>query len=220
MRINGSILTSVIQTSIPFAMEQLCFNGGAILVSMFIVKLGTKSVAANAVANSTVAVFYAMGLAVSNLAVPVVGQCIGAGDRSMAKNYGKKMIWLGEFSILLSLAVMVPFLKLILGLYQAPADTIGDIYKLLVIITLPMVLFWSTSNVLPNVLRAAGDVKFTSYVSLGVMWIVRVGLSYLVSIKSGAGIVGVWICLGMEWLIRSIIFLLRFHSEKWLKTLF
>ena len=68
------------------------------------------------------------------------------------------MIWLGEFSILLSLAVMVPFLKLILGLYQAPADTIGDIYKLLVIITLPMVLFWSTSNVLPNVLRAAGDV--------------------------------------------------------------
>ena len=40
---------------------------------MFIVKLGTKSVAANAVANSTVAVFYAMGLAVSNLAVPVVG---------------------------------------------------------------------------------------------------------------------------------------------------
>ena len=187
---------------------------------MFIVKLGTKSVAANAVANSTVAVFYAMGLAVSNLAVPVVGQCIGAGDRRMAKNYGKKMIWLGEFSILLSLAVMVPFLKLILGLYQAPADTIGDIYKLLVIITLPMVLFWSTSNVLPNVLRAAGDVKFTSYVSLGVMWIVRVGLSYLVSIKSGAGIVGVWICLGMEWLIRSIIFLLRFHSQKWLKTLF
>ena len=86
MRINGSILTSVIQTSIPFAMEQLCFNGGAILVSMFIVKLGTKSVAANAVANSTVAVFYAMGLAVSNLAVPVVGQCIGAGDRRMAKN--------------------------------------------------------------------------------------------------------------------------------------
>ena len=220
IRLNGSILTSVIQTSIPFAMEQLCFNGGAILVSMFIVKLGTKSVAANAVANSTVAVFYAMGLAVSNLAVPVVGQCIGAGDRRMAKNYGKKMIWLGEFSILLSLAVMVPFLKLILGLYQAPADTIGDIYKLLVIITLPMVLFWSTSNVLPNVLRAAGDVKFTSYVSLGVMWIVRVGLSYLVSIKLGAGIVGVWICLGMEWLIRSIIFLLRFHSEKWLKTLF
>ena len=220
MRINGSILTSVIQTSIPFAMEQLCFNGGAILVSMFIVKLGTKSVAANAVANSTVAVFYAMGLAVSNLAVPVVGQCIGAGDRRMAKNYGKKMIWLGEFSILLSLAVMAPFLKLILGLYRAPADTIGDIYKLLVIITLPMVLFWSTSNVLPNVLRAAGDVKFTSYVSLGVMWIVRVGLSYLVSIKLGAGIVGVWICLGMEWLIRSIIFLLRFHSEKWLKTLF
>lgn len=185
---------------------------------MVIVKLGTKSVAANAVANSTIAVFYAMGLAVSNLTIPVVGQCIGTGDSKMARNYGKKMIWIGEISILLSMAIMAPFIKLILGLYQAPADTIRDIYKLLVIIMLPMVLFWSTSNVLPNVLRAAGDVKFTSYVSLAVMWVVRVGLSCLVSIKLGMGIEGVWLCICMEWLIRSIIFLLRFHSEKWLNA--
>ena len=87
-------------------------------------------------------------------------------------------------------------------------------------ITIVKPLVWIMAFIPGYGLRAAGDVKFTSYVSLGVMWIVRVGLSYLVSIKLGAGIVGVWICLGMEWLIRSIIFLLRFHSEKWLKTLF
>ena len=128
-------------------------------------------------ANSTVAVFLCNGTCSIESRSTCCGTVYwGSIDRKNGKNYGKKMIWLGEFSILLSLAVMVPFLKLILGLYQAPADTIGDIYKLLVIITSPMVLFWSTSNVLPNVLRATGDVKFTSYVSLGVMWIVRVGI--------------------------------------------
>ena len=50
-----------------------------------------------------------------------------------------------------------------------------------------MALLWSTSNVLPNVLRAAGDVNFTSYVSLITMW-----------------------------LIRSVIFIMRFHSDRWL----
>lgn len=216
-QVKWNILKSVVQTSLPFAMEQLCFNGGAILVSMFIVKLGTESVAANAVANSTISVFYAMGLAVSNLTVTVVGQCIGAGDKAMAKSYGRKMVWLGECAILLSLALMLPFLNYILKLYQAPENTLGLIYRLLLLISVPMLLFWSTSNVLPNVLRAAGDVNFASYVSLFTMWVIRVGFSYIVSMRLGAGITGVWICLGVEWLVRSVIFLLRFHSEKWLE---
>ena len=79
-------------------MEQLCFNGGGIIVSMFIVKLGTESVAANAVSNSTLMVFYSMGLAVSNLSVTIIGQCIGAKDKKMARYYGKKMVWLGAVS--------------------------------------------------------------------------------------------------------------------------
>lgn len=51
--VDREILKSVVNTSLPFAMEQLCFNGGGIIVSMFIVKLGTESIAANAVSNST-----------------------------------------------------------------------------------------------------------------------------------------------------------------------
>ena len=209
-------LSMVINTSLPFAMEQLCFNGGGIIVSMFIVKLGTESIAANAVSNSTLMVFYSMGLAVSNLSVTIVGQCIGAKDKKMARDYGKKMIWLGEVSILVSLAALLPFLRIILKLYQAPENTLGQIYMLLAIAFVPMALLWSTSNVLPNVLRAAGDVNFTSYVSLITMWLIRVGCSYAVSMKLGFGIEGVWICMGVEWLIRSVIFMVRFHSDRWL----
>lgn len=215
--VDWEMLRSVIHTSLPFALEQLCFNGGGIIVSMFVVKFGTPSVAANAVSNSTLYVFYAMGQAVVNLCVTVVGQCIGAQDKDMAKRYGKKMVWLGEVLILLALAVLLPFLNPILRLFQAPENTLGQIYILLAIAFVPMALFWSTSNVLPNVLRAAGDVNFASYVSLATMWVFRVGLSYVVSIRIHVGINGVWICMGLEWFVRSIIFLLRFRSGKWLK---
>lgn len=215
-RINGNILKAITYTSLPFAMEQVCFNGGGILVSMYIVRLGTESVAANAVGNSTLMVFYATGAAVSNLAVTVVGQCIGAGDKTMARYYGKKMVWLGEAGILLSLAVMAPFLDFILKLYQAPENTLGQIHILLIAAFIPMAIFWSASNVLPNVLRAAGDVNFSSYVSLLTMWVVRVGLGYLAAMKLGGGILGVWICMGLEWFVRTIIFAARFKSDKWL----
>ena len=140
--LNKNILQSVLHISLPFALEQLCFNGGGILVSMYIVKLGTESVAANAVSNSAITVFYSMGVSVSNLAVTVVGQCIGAGDKAMAKYYGKKMVLLGETAILVSLAAFLPFLKWILKLYQAPEETLGLIYVLMVIALIPMALFW------------------------------------------------------------------------------
>lgn len=215
--INKNMMKSVGHISLPFAMEQLCFNGGGILTSMYIVKLGTESVAANAVANSTIGVFYAMGLAVANLSVTVVGQCIGAQDKQCAKHYGKKMVWLGEVAIIFSLVLFLPFLHIILKLYQAPEDTVGLILQLLVIGFVPMVLFWSGSNVLPNVLRAAGDVNFTSYVSLATMWIIRVGLGYVLAIVVGWGITGVWVSLGLEWAVRMLIFAGRFASDKWLE---
>ena len=158
-----------------------------------------------------------LGTALSlNLAITVVGQCIGAGDKKLARAYGKKMVWLGEASVIFSLALFLPFLRYILKLYQAPTETLGQIYILIMIAAVAMAFFWSTSNVLPSVLRAAGDVNFTSYVSLITMWVVRVGMGYVVSMVLGAGIAGVWICMGIEWAVRTVIFAWRFHKDVWL----
>ena len=95
------------------------------------------------------------------------------------------MAWRGvHFSVTGSIAaVFTDHFKIISGTGQY----IRQIYMLLAIAFVPMALLWSTSNVLPNVLRAAGDVNFTSYVSLITMW-----------------------------LIRSVIFIMRFHSDRWL----
>lgn len=215
LRLDIDILKSVAKTSSLFALEQLCFDGGGILVSMFLVSLGTAPIAANAVTSATISIFYAVGLAVSYLSVTVIGQCIGAGDQNAARFYGKRLLLLGEAAILLSIVVLMPFLNGILKLYQAPADTLQQIHGLVAIILVPLVLFWAASNILPNVLSAAGDVKFATFVSLLTMWLIRVGLSYLVTIQMGVGIAGVWICLGLEWFIRTVIFGARFLSGKW-----
>lgn len=124
------------------------------------------------------------------------------------------MAWRGvHFSVTGSIAaVFTDHTKIISG----TENTLDQIYILLAIAFVPMALLWSTSNVLPNVLRAAGDVNFTSYVSLITMWLIRVGCSYAVSMKLSFGIEGVWICMGVEWLIRSVIFIMRFHSDRWL----
>lgn len=214
--IDFSILKAVFRVGIPFALEQVFFNGGSMLVQTYIVRLGTISVAANAISNSAFAILYSSGLAVSTLSITIVGQCIGAGEKKLARKYSSKMIWLGTFIVVLSLLVLLPLMPLILRLYQAPADTLSLIYKLILIAAVPMPFFWSMSNIMPCVLRSAGDANFSSIVSLITMWIVRVGLGYVFAIPLGLGVEGVWICMGIEWAVRTVIFYLRFRSDAWL----
>lgn len=215
-KINKPILKSVFKLGIPFAMEQIFFNGGSMLVQTYIVQLGTISIAANAISNSAFAILYSAGLAVSTLATTIVGQCIGAGEKKLARHYGRKMVWLGTAINLLSIVIFFPFMPLILKLYQAPKETVSIIYKLLITAIIPMPFFWSFSNVLPSVLRSAGDATFTSVVSLITMWAVRVGLGYVFTISLGFNVQGIWICMGIEWVVRTVVFYLRYRSDVWL----
>lgn len=211
-----SMLKSIFRIGVPFAMEQVFFNGGGMLVSTYLVQLGTASVAANAVTSSAFGILYSCGMAVSVLATTIVGQCIGAKRTDLARKYGMSLNWLGTWITVLSLVVFMPLMPLILKLYQAPADTLSIIYTLLLIAVVPMPFFWSISNIMPCVLRSAGDAAYTSVVSLITMWIIRVGLGYIFAITLGWGVYGVWISMGVEWAVRTVIFYLRYHSDVWL----
>lgn len=210
------ILKSILKVGIPFGVEQVFFNGGAILVQTYMVVLGTASVAANAVSNSVFALFYAMPSAVATLAITIVGQCIGAGDKDLARWYGKKMILLGTVMSVISLIIFTPLLPVILSWYSPPAETLSIIYRLLVIALIAFPFFWVTSNTMPAILRSAGDSNYSSIVSLITMWLIRVGGGYVVAIPLGFGIEGVWACMCLEWIVRVAAFGIRFHGNKWL----
>ncbi len=215
-KIDRQILKSIFKLGIPFALEQVLFNGGSMIVQTYIVHLGTINIAANAITNSAFSILYSSGLAVGTLATTIVGHCIGANDKALARHYGKKMVRLGTVMSIVSIIILFPLMPIILNLYQAPKETLSIIYKLLIIAIIPMPFFWSYSYVMPSVLRSAGDAMFSSVVSLITMWIVRVGLGYIFTINLGFGVQGIWICMGIEWWVRTLFFYLRYKSGAWL----
>ena len=79
-----------------------------------------------------------------------------------------------------------------------------------------MILFWAISFVLPNALRAAGDVRFTMTVSMLSMWLCRVAASYVFAQFFQLGVLGVWIAMYLDWVVRDIAFVGRFIRGKWL----
>ena len=59
---------------------------------MLLTGLGTAMIATHAIANSLLGVLYSPALAAGNLAVAVIGRCIGAGYHDEAYRYGKRCI--------------------------------------------------------------------------------------------------------------------------------
>lgn len=211
------MLKPILKVGIPYGMEQVFFNGGTVLVQIYMVGLGTAAVASYAVANSALTLLYAAATSAGMLAITICGRCFGAGEKALTKYYGKKMLSMSSILVIVSMVVFCPFMEYILKLYQAPTENLTVIYRLIMISLIPLLIFFPAADTLPNVLRSAGDVTFSSMVSLMTMWVVRVALGYLLGITFGLGVYGIYLAMVSEWAVKTVIYSIRFSGEKWLK---
>ena len=73
----------------------------------------------------------------------------------------------------------------------------------------------AVSGALSNGLRAAGDVKFTMYVSVVSTVAVRLFLSYLLGITLQMGVIGIALAMVCDWMVRAVLFIWRERTGKW-----
>ena len=145
----------------------------------------------------------------------VVGQCVGGRDYEQAVYYTRKLLWLtyGLMGVL-NIAVFLVAGPLV-GLFHLSAAAAADARAVLYTFTVASILIWPLSFSLPNALRAAGDARFTMIVSMVSMWVFRIGFSYLLGGAAKMGLMGVWVAMYIDWLVRSIVFTIRFARGKW-----
>jgi Na+-driven multidrug efflux pump len=73
-----------------------------------------------------------------------------------------------------------------------------------------------TSNIFAgSTLRATGDTVYPFVVGVIFQWSVAVGLSYVIGIPLGYGLVGMWIGFALDENIRGVILVRRWRSGKW-----
>ncbi|MCU9614419.1 MATE family efflux transporter [Caldibacillus lycopersici] len=215
LKLDFSILKKVMFIGLPFAAEQIFFNGGKLLTQTFIVQLGTLALTANAIGNSIIMLMQIGPNAISIAIITVVGQCIGRRNIADARKFTKSLIGLAMVFFVVTTLILLPFFPLLMKMFSAPAEIIPTIFTLVIICAISQPFFWSPSFILPSALRAAGDSNFTSVTSLLTMWLLRVILGYVLGITLGFGIVGVWIAMNVEWVVRGAIFVWRFKGVKW-----
>src|SRR5690606_17354114 len=81
----------------------------------------------------------------------------------------------------------------ILKMYNLSPETAVLARKIIIFYGINASLVWPLGFTLPNTLRAAKDVRYAMIISVGSMWITRIGLGILFAKYLGFGMFGVWI---------------------------
>ena len=216
LRPKRDVIARILKIGVPSGVENGMFQVGKLLVSSLTATFGTAAIAANAVASNVAGFANIPGNAMGLAMVTVIGRCIGAGEKEQAKRYSKKLLWLAYLGIWFANVVMVVFVHPIVSLFSLSAEATAIAKQLLITFAICASCIWPLSFTLPNTLRAAGDAKYTMGVSVFSMWVFRVFSSYFFAGTMGLGVLGVWIGMYVDWLFRTILFVIRYLRGKWL----
>ena len=209
------MIKNILRIGIPSGVENGMFQIGKILVQGIVAIFGTASIAANAVGNSISAITVMPGIAIGLGAVTVVGHCIGAQQYEEAKKYMRQLTLYSLASIVALNAVILLAMDPILQLYELSSATAELARQIIVFHAFISIAFWAPAFTLPNGLRASNDVRFTMTTSIITMWTLRVAGGYIISVWLGLGVLGVWVSMGLDWLLRMMLFIWRYKSNKW-----
>lgn len=205
----------VLRIGIPTGVENSMFQLGKLVVQSTVSTLGTAAIASNAIVTVLELISSTPSMGIYMALITVAGTCIGAGRLDDAKYYIKKFTIYSAFVVLVVtwgvFALTVPVMKLA-GLTGEAADIT---FRVMLMITILKPILWPLAFVPSNGMRAAGDGTFSMITSSLSMWIVRVGFSTILCRFMGVGLFGIWIGYELDWLVRSIINVLRFRSGKW-----
>lgn len=215
-RFNWKMLKNILNVGIPYGIENGLFQLGRILILSLVSTFGTMAIAANSVGYALTVFQVLPGFAINLGLTVVISQSVGAKDFEQAKYYNKKILIIIFASIAVASLLVYAFLPQILSIYGLSSETAALTTEMILWHTVFSIIIWPIAFSLPSTFRGAGDAKFPMYVGIVVMFTCRIGLSYVLSLTFGMGVLGTWFAMFIDWFVRAGVYIYRYFSGKWM----
>ncbi len=212
---DGMLQKKIMGIALPNGIENGVHQLVKVALSSMVALFGTYQIAANGMAQSIWSLASIMGLAMAPVYTTVIGQCMGARDIDAANYYFKK---LNRITLILSVlwnAFIFAITPLIIRYSAISKEAKSLVIWLVLINNIFNGLAYPFAGSLGNGLRAAGDVKFTMITSITLTIAARLFFSALFGLVFGWGVIGIAIGMSMDLVFRGMIFVRRYHSQKW-----
>lgn len=212
---NSERLKRILGIAVPNGIEQGIFQFVKVALSSVVALFGTYQIAANGIAQSIWSLAALVCVTMGPVFITVIGQCMGSGDTVQAEYYFRKLM---KVTLLFSVAWNV-FVFALTPVVMQFYDVAGETKKLTILLVLIHNVFnciaFPFADPLGKGLRAAGDVRFTTVVSVAATLGARFLFSLLFGIVLDLGVLGIAAAMCLDWCVRAVIFHIRFKRGKW-----
>lgn len=214
-RLDGELQKRILRIAVPNGVESGIFQLVKVALSSVVALFGTYQIAANGVAQSIWSMASLVSVAMGPVFITIIGQCMGAGAIKQAELYFKKLMKITlVFAIIWNVLIFVAT-PVLLSFYALAEETKRLTILLVLIHNVFSAIAFPSADPLGKGLRAAGDVRFTTAISLFTTIGVRLVFSAFFGITLNMGVMGIAWAMCLDWSVRGIIFILRQKSGKW-----
>nr|WP_235714634.1 MATE family efflux transporter [Neobacillus dielmonensis] len=214
MKAKKEDIKGLLAIGIPSAGENLSYQLSQLVITSFVVSLGTASLAARVYVLNINMLCFLITVAIAQGTQLLVARYIGAKQYDRALRRG-----LRTFKIAIAASTTT---ALIIALIGSPLLETFTSDPRIIAVGLPVL--WAIVFVEPgraaNIvfmgsLKSAGDVRFPVVIGIISMWGIAVSLSYLLGIHLGLGLLGVWLAQGADEWLRGCFALRRWLMKPW-----
>jgi putative MATE family efflux protein len=198
----------------PIFIDRLLQNAGSLAFAKVVLLYGTTVYAAHQVGLAIEAFSFMPGYGIAVAAATMVGQNLGAGKPEHARISAYEA---NRLAVVLMAAMGLIFFFFPYALLRAFTNDpevirYGILYmKIVAFAQIPLAI----TMVVGGSLRGAGDTGFIMFATIAGMWMVRLPVAASFAAMWKADIRFVWSVMIIDWIVRMILLLWRYHKERW-----
>ncbi|QIQ20393.1 MATE family efflux transporter [Zophobihabitans entericus] len=208
------LLKKIFKIGLPSAGENLSWSGQCLVMTAFIGLMGEIPLAAQAIYFQIAYFMMLFSIAIGIGNEIIVGHMVGAKRFDDAYHRTFKSL---RFGFIITAFVVLGFFLIRVPLLTAFTDNTEVLEILLPIFILAIFLEpGRTLNItMVNALRATGDARFPFITALVFMWGLAIPVGYILGVKMGMGLLGIWIGFACDEWVRGLVNTWRWKSRRW-----
>ena len=217
-KIDKVLLKDFLIYASPVILNEMMWGLGSTANTAVIGHLGSAAVAANSVAQVARQLATVVAFGVSNATAIYLGKTIGAKEFHLAKEYGKRFLWLSIITGAVGggiILIAAPIANHVMTLSQ---EAQGYLYFMFFVMSYFTLCQAINTTLVVGVFRAGGDTRFGLILDVSTMWGCSILLGMIAAFVFHAPVQVVYILLMSDEVIKVPITVMRYRSYKWIQN--
>ena len=205
---------SLLHISVPSGGETLSYQLSQTTIMKMVNILGLAVINTKVYVSVIAMLCYVYTIALSNASQVIVGFLMGAKRQEEVTSRVWRSMYL---AIAISVGLATFFYvtsDFVVSVFTSDPEILELAHNVL-LVEIFLELGRAVNIVMVGCLQAAGDIRTPMLVGIFGMWLCAVPLSYLFGIYWGWGLVGIWIAMAADEILRGLLFVYRWYSGKW-----